>query len=86
MMGIAKYALEKFNEKNDLRLWRLKMRALLVQQGLKDTLSGISKLPNTLIDKEKKDILDKAHSVIILSLDDKVFQKSPRKQQPQEFG
>ena len=51
------------------------MRVLLVQQGLEDALGRIKKLLNTLIDKEKKDIMDKAHSAIILSLNDKVLQK-----------
>ena len=51
------------------------MSALLVQQGLEDALGGISKLPNTLTNKENKDIMDKAHSAIILSLDDKVLRK-----------
>ena len=75
MIETAKYDLEKFNGKNNFGLWRLKMRALLVQQGLKDALDGINKLSNTLIDKEKKDIIDKDHTAIILSLDDKVLQK-----------
>ena len=33
-MGNAKFDLEKFTGKNDFGLWRVKMRALLVQQGL----------------------------------------------------
>ena len=33
-MGSTKFEIEKFNGKNDFGLWRLKMRALLVQQGL----------------------------------------------------
>ena len=69
-MRTTKYDLEKYNGKNNFGLWRLKMRAMLVQQGLEDVLGGISKLPNTLTDKEKKDIMDKAYSAIILSLDD----------------
>ena len=74
-MDIAKYDMEKVNGKNDFGLWRLKMRALLVQQELEDALREISKLSYTLTDKEKKDIMDKAHIAIILSLNDKVVQK-----------
>ena len=74
-MGTAKYDLEKFNGKNNIGLWQLKMRTLLVQQGLEDALSEISKLSNTLADKDKKNIIDKAHRAIILGLDDKVLRK-----------
>ena len=34
-MGTAKFDLEKFIDRNDFGLWRLKMRALLVQRGSK---------------------------------------------------
>ena len=40
MMETTKYDLEKFNGKNDFGLWRLKIRASLVQQGLEDALGG----------------------------------------------
>lgn len=48
------------------------MRALLVQQGLELALEGEKKLPSTLTDKEKREILDKAHGALILILGDKV--------------
>ena len=51
------------------------MRELLVQQELEDALGDIRKLPNTLTDKRKNDIMDKTHSAIILILDDKVLRK-----------
>ena len=60
---------------NDFRIWRLKMRALLVQQGLEEALEGEKNLPNTLSGKEKKEILDKAHSALILCLGDKVLRE-----------
>ena len=67
-MGNAKFDLEKFDGKNDFGLWRVKMRALLVQQGLQEALLGEEKLSTELSDKEKFEILIKAHSAIILSL------------------
>ncbi|XP_060973926.1 uncharacterized protein LOC133039124 [Cannabis sativa] len=39
-MGNAKFAIEKFDGKNDFSLWRVKMRALLVQQGIQDAILG----------------------------------------------
>ena len=53
----------------------MKMRALLVQQELEDAFGRENKLPSTLTNKEKKDIIDKAYNAIILSLDVKVLRK-----------
>uniref|UniRef100_A0A803PLQ0 Uncharacterized protein n=1 Tax=Cannabis sativa TaxID=3483 RepID=A0A803PLQ0_CANSA len=71
-MGIANFDLGKFTEKN-FRLWMVKMRALLVQQGIQATLLGEEKLPASLAGKEKTEALDKAHNGIILSLWDKKY-------------
>jgi len=38
-----KFEVEKFNENNKFQLWKLKMRDLLVQQGLQKDLVGKSK-------------------------------------------
>ncbi|KAL6334097.1 hypothetical protein AAG906_004528 [Vitis piasezkii] len=51
------------------------MRALLVQQGLQDALLGEKNLPSTMQEKQKIELLEKAHSVIILSLGDTVLRK-----------
>lgn len=72
---MAKYNIDKFNGKNDFALWRLKMRALLVQQGLDEVLEGERKLPNTLTETQKKELMNKAHSAIILCLGDRVLRE-----------
>uniref|UniRef100_A0A803Q8H7 CCHC-type domain-containing protein n=1 Tax=Cannabis sativa TaxID=3483 RepID=A0A803Q8H7_CANSA len=51
------------------------MRALLVQQDLQYALLGEAKLPTTLFEKEKKEVLEKEHSAIILSLGDRVLKE-----------
>uniref|UniRef100_A0A803P7J2 Integrase catalytic domain-containing protein n=1 Tax=Cannabis sativa TaxID=3483 RepID=A0A803P7J2_CANSA len=51
------------------------MRALLVQHELQAALLGESKVPEGLTEKEKLELLEKAHSVIILSLGDKVLRE-----------
>ncbi|KAJ0522195.1 putative RNA-directed DNA polymerase [Helianthus annuus] len=71
----TKFELEKFDGRNDFSLWRVKMRALLVHNGVVDALKGEDKLPEGLTDKEKKDMLEKAHSAIILSLGDRVLRE-----------
>ena len=74
-MRSAKFDIEKFSGKSDFGLWRVKMKALLVQQGLQDALKGEKDLPKTLSEKEKNDILEKAQSAIILSLGDKALRE-----------
>ena len=74
-MVSTKFELEKFDGRNDFSLWRVKMRALLVHNGVVDALKGEDKLPEGLTDKEKKDMLEKAHSAIILSLGDRVLRE-----------
>ena len=46
-MGTTKFDVEKFIGRNDFGLWRLKMKALLVQQGLQDALLREKNLPST---------------------------------------
>ena len=72
----AKFEIDKFNRKNDFSLWRVKMHALLVQQGLWKALKGKDALPATLSDEEKEDLLEWAHSAIQLSLVDEVLRET----------
>lgn len=74
-MRNAKFDLDKFTGKNDFGLWRAKMKALLVQHGLHSAHLGETKMPEGLSNKEKGEILDKAHSLIIFSLGDKVLRE-----------
>jgi hypothetical protein len=39
----SKFEVEKFSDKNNFELWKLKMRDLLVQQGLQKALAGKTK-------------------------------------------
>ncbi|KAK2999560.1 hypothetical protein RJ639_023203 [Escallonia herrerae] len=59
-----KYDLEKFDGSNDFSLWRMKMRAVLIQQGLLKALKGKEGLPETMSADEKEDMLEKAHSAL----------------------
>ena len=64
-------------EENDFHLWRLKIRALLIHQGLEETLGDpkSGKKPSKLSDEEMQHTLDKAYSTLILSLGDGVLRK-----------
>jgi len=51
------------------------MRALLVHQGLEEALQGETALDAKLEERDKKILMDKTHSAIILSLGDKVLRQ-----------
>ena len=57
----AKFDIEKFDGNNDFGLWRLKMHALLVQNGLHKALRGKNALSEKLSDEEKDELLEKAY-------------------------
>ena len=72
-MASVKYKVKKFDGRNSFSLWRIKMRALLMQQGLLKVLSGKGKLPEFMSDDEKEELEMKAHSAIQLCLAEKKF-------------
>jgi hypothetical protein len=71
-MATAKFEIEKFDGQNNFSLWRLKMRALLRQQGLTKILDD--EVPSTSTE-EMKEFDEKAHSTILLSLSDGVLRE-----------
>lgn len=79
-MAATKFETEKFTGKNDFGIWHIKMKALLVQQGLAAALGGEEKLSDTLSKKAKATLLEKAHSTTILCLSDKVVREVAREQ------
>ena len=74
-MPSTKYEIEKFTGVNDFGLWRLKMKALLVQQGCLEALKGATAMDAALTEREKTAMIEKAHSAILLSLGDKVLRQ-----------
>jgi len=71
-MTTAKFEVEKFDGHNSFSLWRLKMRALLRQQGLAKILNG--EVPSTSTE-EMKEFDEKAYSAILLSLSNGVLRE-----------
>ena len=74
-MGSIKSEIERFIGKNDFNVWRMRMKAILFQQGVKDALKDESELPVTMTAKEKSDIDEKAYHLIILALGDKALRE-----------
>jgi hypothetical protein len=69
----SKFEVEKFSGKNSFALWKLKMRDLLVQQGLQKALAGKSKKPTSMTDEDWEDLDARALSTIRLCLADEVL-------------
>nr|GFA90463.1 retrovirus-related Pol polyprotein from transposon TNT 1-94 [Tanacetum cinerariifolium] len=71
MMG-AKFNIKKFNETGDFGLWRIKMRALLIQNGCETALEVL------LADMEaqaKTELNKRAYNAVILCLGNKVLRE-----------
>ena len=64
-------SIEKFNGKSNFSLWRIKIRALLKQQGIWAPLAGPK--PADMTDAKYASQDEKAHSTILLSLSDEVL-------------
>lgn len=81
-MSDAKFEMEKFTGKNDFGLWKVKMKAVLIQQGLWEALrTEEDQKEGEENQKDEKEVLKKqeqrerAHSAIILSLGDRVLRE-----------
>jgi len=79
-MAHPKVDLEKFTGKNDFNMWKVKMEALLITQGLGDALEPVIKKEgiegsSSLTPQQATDIDKRARSTIILSLGDSVIRE-----------
>jgi len=62
----TKFEGEKFNEKSNFLLWKMRVTSLLVKDGTHMTLLGIEKQPSKMEDDEWNDIDFRAKATIIL--------------------
>ena len=74
-MLTTKYDIEKFNGRNDFRLWKMKMESILIQQGVEKALLLDKDLPESVTEKWMQEFQRKAYGSIILSLSDQVLRK-----------
>ncbi|GJV60133.1 retrovirus-related pol polyprotein from transposon TNT 1-94 [Tanacetum coccineum] len=77
MSSIAKFDVEKFDGSNDFGLWRVKMWCILIQYGWE---AALDPFPGTMTDADKTaalktDVYKKAHSALLLCLDNKVLRE-----------
>jgi hypothetical protein len=73
-----KWDIKKFTGSNEFVLWKVNMRAILIQHRCVDALKGEAQMHATLTLVEKTEMNDKALSAIILSLGDKVLREVAR--------
>jgi hypothetical protein len=72
----TRFEVEKFDGQSaSFSLWRIKMKALLVQQGTSKALLGVSKKPADMQDSVFENLDAKTLSSIQLCLADDVFRK-----------
>lgn len=63
---VAKYGVKKFDGRNDLNLWRVLVKALLIQQRVSKVVVGVGKFLKSM-EVEENVIMEEAWSGIILS-------------------
>ena len=68
-----KFEIEKFNGSNNFDLWKVKMRDMLIQQGVAKALVGKAKKPYDMSNEDYNEIDEKTLSVIRLCLVDDVL-------------
>ncbi|GJV45101.1 retrotransposon protein, putative, ty1-copia subclass [Tanacetum coccineum] len=71
----AKFDIEKFDGTGDFGLWRVKMRALLIQNRCE---AALEVLPRDMETQAKAELNKKAHSAVILCLGNKVLREVTR--------
>nr|GEZ42406.1 zinc finger, CCHC-type [Tanacetum cinerariifolium] len=74
--SITRFDIEKFDGKNDLRLWQIKMCVLMVQQICDDALDT---LPTYMEAGLKATLIKKAYSALIICFGDRVLRKVTKK-------
>jgi hypothetical protein len=64
----AKFEIEKFNGKNNFKIWKVKIHDLIVQQGMVKALLGKAKQTATITDEDCDEIDARALSAICMCL------------------
>ena len=72
---MGRWEIEKFFANNDFGQWKIKMQAILIQEKCIDALKSETLMTTGLTQVQKTEMVDKARSVIILCLGDKVLRE-----------
>ncbi|KAL5763988.1 hypothetical protein ACOSP7_016342 [Xanthoceras sorbifolium] len=74
-MTTTKFDIEKFDCNMSFTMWQVKMRAILIHNGLHQALLGKDKLPSTMDEAKKQEMDDKALASIQLCLSNEVLRE-----------
>ncbi|KAL5757095.1 hypothetical protein ACOSQ2_021841 [Xanthoceras sorbifolium] len=74
-MTTTKFDIEKFDRNMSFTMWQVKMRAILIHNGLHQALLGKDKLPSTMDEAKKQEMDDKALASIQLCLSNEVLRE-----------
>ncbi|KAL5858125.1 hypothetical protein ACOSQ3_005583 [Xanthoceras sorbifolium] len=74
-MTTTKFDIEKFDRNMSFTMWQVKMRAILIHNGLLQALLGKDKLPSTMDEAKKQEMDDKALASIQLCLSNEVLRE-----------
>uniref|UniRef100_A0A803PS03 Retrovirus-related Pol polyprotein from transposon TNT 1-94 n=1 Tax=Cannabis sativa TaxID=3483 RepID=A0A803PS03_CANSA len=85
-MATARFKIDKFTGMNDFGLWRIKMKALLVQQGIVNAVLELASKEGEDVKKVSQEIEMKAHSAILLSLGDEVLREVAEEESALGYG
>ncbi|KAL5834896.1 hypothetical protein ACOSQ4_014393 [Xanthoceras sorbifolium] len=78
-MTTTKLDIEKFDRNMSFTMWQVKMRAILIHNGLHQALLGKDKLPSTMDEAKKQEMDDKALASIQLCLSNEVLREVMQK-------
>ena len=74
-MSTIKLDIEKFDRSVNFRLWQVKMRAILIQNGVQKAIDGVEKMPKRMTAAKWEEIDSKTLSAIQLYLSNKVLRE-----------
>ncbi|KAL5757330.1 hypothetical protein ACOSP7_019941 [Xanthoceras sorbifolium] len=74
-MTTTKFDIEKFDRNMSFTMWQVKMRAILIHNGLHQALLGKDKLPSIMDEAKKQEMDDKALASIQLCLSNEVLRE-----------
>lgn len=75
MSSVTKFEIEKFDGKTNFSIWKVQMKAVLVQSGLKKALDGKAKKPESMTDEQWEELDEKALSTNQLCLTKEVLRE-----------
>ena len=75
MSSITRFDIKRFDGQINFNIWKVQMKAILTQNGLKKALDGKSKRPATMTEETWEDLDEKALTAVQLCLSEEVLRE-----------